>query len=155
MGILNEFELYSIWTPKENGGDFLTSIILPFYTKNYKLNLSSNFASSVAEFYSTSWYMSSQFFENQRLNKFLQEINFSSRCISFYSGFCFSSDPFENFKFYTRNDLTFNFEIGKNAKYETEARFFYSQNDFITLNGKILKTKRAAKFCRPFFKDIF
>ena len=140
LGIINEFELYSIWTPKEDGGDFLTSIILPFYTKNFKLNLSSNFASSVAEFSSTSWYMSSQFFENQRLNKFLQEINFLSRYISFYSGFCFSSDPFEKYKFYTRNDFTLNFDITKKVKYETEARFFYSQNDFITLNGKILKT---------------
>ena len=33
-----------------------------------------------------------------------------------------------------------NFNINKKIKYETEARFFYSQNDFITLNGKILKT---------------
>lgn len=140
LGILNEIELSSLWTPKENGGEFLTSLILPFVTKNFKLNLSSSFASSLVEFNETSWYMTSQFFENQRLYKFLQEINFTTKNISFYSSYGLSSDVFEKYKFYTRNDATLNFNINKKIKYETEARFFYSQNDFITLNGKILKT---------------
>ena len=140
LGILNEIELSSLWTPKENGGEFLTSLILPFVTKNIKLNLSSSFASSLVEFNETSWYMTSQFFENQRLYKFLQEINFATKNISFYSSYGLSNDVFEKYKFYTRNDATLNFNINKKIKYETEARFFYSQNDFITLNGKILKT---------------
>jgi hypothetical protein len=140
LGILNGIELSSLWTPKENGGEFLTSLILPFVTKNFKLNLSSSFASSLVEFNETSWYMTSQFFENQRLYKFLQEINFTTKNISFYSSYGLSNDVFEKYKFYTRNDATLNFNINKKIKYETEARFFYSQNDFITLNGKILKT---------------
>ena len=140
FGIINGIELSSLWTPKENGGEFLTSLILPFVTKNIKLNLSSSFASSLVEFNETSWYMTSQFFENQRLYKFLQEINFATKNISFYSSYGLSNDVFEKYKFYTRNDATLNFNINKKIKYETEARFFYSQNDFITLNGKILKT---------------
>ena len=140
FGILNEIEFSSSWTPKENGGDFLTSLILPFTTKSMKLNLSSSFANSVAEFEDSSWYMASKFFENQRLYKFLQEINLSTKNFAFYSSYGLSTDVFEKYKFYTRNDATLNFNINKKIKYETEARFFYSQNDFITLNGKILKT---------------
>ena len=140
FGILNEIEFTSSWTPKENGGDFLTSLILPFTTKIMKLNLSSSFASSVADLNETTWYMSSQFFENQRLYKFLQEINLTTKKFAFYSSYGLSTDVFEKYKFYTRNDATINFNINKKIKYETEARFFYSQNDFITLNGKILKT---------------
>ena len=143
FGFINGIEVSSLWTPKEDGGIFLGSLILPIQIANSKLNLSSSFASSFVDFSDSAWYTKSKYFESQRLNRFLQEINFLSRCISFYSGFCFSSDPFENFKFYTRNDLTFNFEIGKNAKYETEARFFYSQNDFITLSEKTLKQPLA------------
>ena len=140
FGIINEFEFSSTWTPKENGSEILTSLILPFSTTNLKLNLSSSFASSVVEFEDSSWYMASKFFENQRLNKFLQEINFATKNFAFYSSYAFTEDVFEKFKFYTRNDATINFNINKKTKYETEARFFYSQNDFITLNGKILKT---------------
>ncbi len=140
FGFINSFEFSSLWTPKENGGEFLTSLVLPFNSKNFKLNLSSSFASSVAEFNETSWYMDNQFFANKRLNRFLQEINFTTKNITFYSSYGISSDVFEKYKFYTRNDVTVNFNINKKIKYETEARFFYSQPDFITLNGKILKT---------------
>ena len=63
FGILNEIEISSSWTPKENGGDFLTSLILPFTTKSMKLNLSSSFASSVADLNETTWYMSSNFYK--------------------------------------------------------------------------------------------
>ncbi len=143
LGIIDGLEISSTWTPNENGGSFVGSAILPLEISKTKLNFSSTFASSFIEFSDTSWYMKSKYFENQRLNRFLQEINFLSNCISFYSGFCFSSDPFEKYKFYTRNDLTLNFDIGKKAKYETEARFFYSQNDFITLNGKTIKQPLA------------
>ena len=143
FGFIDGLEISSVWTPDKNGGIFVGSFILPLEIENSKLNFSSSFASSFIEFSDTSWYMKSKYFENQRLNRLLQEINFLSRCISFYSGFCFSSDPFEKYKFYTRNDLTLNFDIGKKVKYETEARFFYSQNDFITLNGKIIKQPLA------------
>lgn len=139
FGIIENIDFSATWTPEENGGLVLTSLIIPFQFEKTKINLSSSFASNFIQNNDTSWYLESQYFDNQRINKFLQEINFLTKNVCLYSAWEFSSDPFEKIKFYTRNDLTLNFNITKKSKYETEARFFYSQNDFITLSGKILK----------------
>ena len=118
FGIIENIDFCTTWTPEENGGLVLTSLIIPFQFEKTKINLSSSFASNFIQNNDTSWYLESQYFDNQRINKFLQEINFLTKNVCLYSAWEFSSDPFEKIKFYTRNDLTLNFNITKKLKYE-------------------------------------
>ncbi|MGP1587970.1 MAG: hypothetical protein ACTTHG_06455 [Treponemataceae bacterium] len=135
------------WTPDFNAttkidtSKIFVSSIFPFNFGKYKFSLGISYASSYLEKNSSSWYLKSPYFLENRFSKFLGEIDFKGNFFKIYSAFFLSQDPVkpEIFKSGERFDAMLDFNFSKYVKNTTATRVFLSQNDLYTLNGKIIK----------------